>query len=202
MDRLKRLVASNRFLVWITLFIGVIGSAVAQPQFRWKWSAPDPFGNNIVGLLYTNSTYVAVCDFGRIYTTPDLTNWTAFDSGTNLALRSVAYFSGQMVAVGESGTVVLSSDLANFRPLSLGTTDWLESVAASANQLVAVGDRGAIYTSANASNWTRRTVAFTNWLRGVTFGNGRFVAVGNLDWSRSVPMRSPGKRSPHSLRKT
>ena len=155
---------------------------------RWRWSNPNPHGNNIVDMAYHSPLQlgVQVAELGQIYTSSDLTFWTPRPSGTTLNLRAVTFLTQpatRIIITGENGTVLHGTGVDDFQPGTLidgPTTDWLEAVTAAPNLAVAVGDQGAIYTSTNGIAWKRQSPSpqITTWLRGVAYGNGVFVAVG------------------------
>lgn len=148
----------------------------------WRWSNPQPHGNNILDMEFHNGLYVQVTERGRIYTSRDLTTWSLRESGTTNFLRAVGFLGDRIVIAGESGTVLWADSPDQFNRVDLGTSDWLEDVAASANLAVAVGDNGAVYTSSNGIQWQRQSSGVTDWLRSVSFGTpngtGKFIAVG------------------------
>lgn len=166
------------FLAFWLLFAAVLPSAAIP----WRWSNPLPHGNNVADLAF-NSTwgYVQVTDFGQIYTSSDLFSWQRTDTGSRLALRSLAWKGSRLAVVGEAGLVLWSDSPGTFNTVRLGTTNWLEGVAASSSQFVAVGDNASIYVSADATTWTKTSPGVTDWLYGVAFGgtgSGLWVVVG------------------------
>ncbi len=180
-----------------------------ETNLVWRWSNPSPFGMPIAALTEVpGERFVAVGDFGQLFTSADLSAWTRADTGTRRWLRAVRYFDPdgngpeprRLIVTGEAGTVLVGdADASTFQLVDLGTPDWLEDLAASTDRLVAVGDRAAIHTSSDGLVWTRSTVDFADWLRGVCWrpdggGGGLFVSVGEngriasspdgLTWSR------------------
>lgn len=170
-------------LVW---WLAVAASVAGD----WRWSHPEPHGNNIADVAYREGAYVQVTDRGGIYVSTNRVIWERRDSGTPLDLRAAAYLGGRLLVTGESGTALWSDDAVRFEAATLTppTTDWLEAVAAGNGVAVAVGDNGAIYRSTNGLAWSRQAdVASGAWLSGVAFGGGAFVAVGET----GVILRSP-----------
>ncbi len=159
---------------------GSVGaSAAALP---WRWSNPQPHGNNIYDLAYHDGWYWQVGDKGRIYTGTNRLTWTVVPSGTTRALRGIAFAGERVVVGGEAGTLLHGTRAHGLAPATVNppTTDWFEGVAASPTTGVAVGDNAAIYWSTNGgAAWQRVAgLPFTNWLRSVAWGGGNFVAVG------------------------
>lgn len=178
----------NRLLCAFLLWVGVLPAGAATTNLVWRWSNPLPFGANIADLAVRGGEpYVAVAEYGQLFTSEDLSTWTRRETGTTRWLRSATYFgtttnntARQLLVGAESGRILVSEDLSNFTSIDLGTTDWLEGIAASPTRAVAVGDNAAIYTSDDGTNWVRRANNFNStWFRGVTWRtNGVFVAVG------------------------
>lgn len=164
------------------VFCWMISSGAAQFPLTWRWSNPEPHGNNIIDMAYTNNLWIQIAERGRIYTSTDLSSWAGWDTGTTNALRALTFFNGKIVVTGENGTVLVGPSVSELRMIWLSTVDWIEGVAGSASLLVAVGDNGAVYTSPNGTDWQRQRVAFSDWLRSVAYGtpggSGLFVAVG------------------------
>ncbi len=162
-------------LLWLLGF----ALAWAQPDLRWRWSNPRPFGNNATDLAYAGGLYLVVGERGQLYSSYDLDTWTPQDSFTTNSLRGVAFLGGRAIIVGENGTVLYGDTPESFSVTNLGTANWLEAVACnSTNLAVAVGDNAAVYTSTNGILWQLRSQPFSTWLRGVAYGAGGFVAVG------------------------
>ena len=64
--------------------------------------------NDIYGVIYGNSTFLAVGSGGVILTSPDGVSWTQRNSETNDTLYGVTYGGGTFVAVGSDGTILQS----------------------------------------------------------------------------------------------
>jgi hypothetical protein len=172
----------------LLLLLGVLPLSGASTNLLWRWSNPLPFGANIADLaVRSGEPVVAVAEYGQLFTSTDLVNWTRENTGTSRWLRSATYFGNTptntarlLIASGQSGTLLVSEDFTSFQTIDLNTADWLEGITASATRAVAVGDNAAIYTSDDGTNWVRRSNNFNGvWLRGVTWRpNGVFVTVG------------------------
>jgi hypothetical protein len=171
-------------LVWAAwLCLGWTFSHAEENPLRWRWSHPEPHGNNIVAMTWSPAAgYAAqVTERGGLYLSVDLERWIRRESGTRSALRAVAFLGSRLVITGESGTVLYADGLGDVTAgerLDGPTDDWLEAVAVSETLAVAVGDNGAVYTSEDGVGWRRRSSGVTDWLRGVAHGGGTFVAVG------------------------
>lgn len=185
------------------LFVMVawFGVGVEGAELRWRWSHPEPHGNNVKSLAVsaTGDFWIQVGEQGTVYTSGDGFSWLPRESGVRTALRSVTFLGGRALLTGEAGTVLYADSPVDIRAgvLSGGSTeDWLEGVAASDSRAVAVGDNGTIYTSDDGVTWTGRSSGTTDWLTAVAYGGGKFVAVGEmgriltssdgLQWSRQA----------------
>ncbi len=165
---------------WLTVAGGIVQG---QSLPEWRWSHPEPHGNNVADLVFRSGWFVQVTDHGGIYTSTNRLIWEKRASGTNRDLRGAAYLGNRLLVVGENGTALWSDDAVTFQAATVtpATTDWFEGVAASATRALAVGDNGTLYQTTNGLAWTRVTgTSITNWLSGVTYGAGLFVAVGEL----------------------
>ena len=129
--------------------------------------------DNIYGLAYGASMYVAVTNAGKIYYSSDLLTWTY--AGTyGSFFTKIIYANSLFVAVGLSGAVYTSSD---------GIT-WTSRTAAgsfldivySGSLFVAVGQSGAVFSSPDAITWTSRSAGSDSFNR-VIYENSLFVAV-------------------------
>jgi hypothetical protein len=163
---------------------GLLVSLTAEDDsMRWRWSSPQPHGNNIVAMAWSPAAgYAAqVTERGGLYTSVDLERWTLRISGTREALRSVGFLGSRLIVTGASGTVLYadgSLGMERGELLDGPTADWLEAMTVSEDLVVAVGDNGAVYTSEDGMVWRRVESGVADWLRGVAHGNGTFVAVG------------------------
>lgn len=176
---------SRCFLVVVTALMSGMpfGEARASEGVRWRWSHPEPHGNNIKDMARSESTglWVQVAELGTLYTSFDGFTWRQRETGTRKALRSVTFFGKRMVVTGEAGTVLFADSEYEIEAgvlLDGPTEDWLEGVTAGGDRLVAVGDNGSVYTSMDGVEWSVGSSGVTNWLRDVAYDGSRFVAVG------------------------
>ncbi|MFT5410789.1 MAG: hypothetical protein ACI9NC_003522 [Verrucomicrobiales bacterium] len=108
-------------------------------------------------------------------------SWIGQTTGTNKALRGVAYDGIRFVCVADDGIIITSTDGVTWTAASSGTTNSLRSVASAPTLWVAAGESGSILTSPDGITWTTQTtpVGVANkQLSGVAYGNGTYVAVG------------------------
>jgi hypothetical protein len=135
--------------------------------------------NTLQGVAATEHLSLVAGEAGKIFTSPDTTNWTARFTPTANFLTSVAIGTNACVAVGAQGTLLRGDAAgASWTSVPLGTTNWLYRVRWLGGQFVVVGQNGVIYTSADATNWTARASGTTRWLTDVTQVAGRWFITG------------------------
>ena len=131
---------------------------------------------NLFGVAWSGTQFVAVGNSGTILTSPNGIAWTTRTSGTTNNLVDVAWSGTQFVAVG-GGIILTSPDGITWT--SRSTTQSPFGVAWSGTQFVAVGESGIILTSTDGITWTSRTSGTTQHLfGGVAWSGTQFVAVG------------------------
>jgi hypothetical protein len=149
----------------------------------WRWSNPQPNGNNITGLAENGTVSVEVAELGQVYLGDDFSDWAPALVPTTNDLQAVIFFGNRLVAVGENGVVIYSDDYVNFTNVNLKTSpDWLVAVAASSNRLVTVGDDAILYTSTDGATWSgepKPPNIGSDWLVSAAFGAGTFVIGGD-----------------------
>jgi photosystem II stability/assembly factor-like uncharacterized protein len=170
------------FLLTLTAVLAAHTLPAANSQnLRWRFSNPEPHGNNIFKMGYSSSLgmAVSVAERGQFHYSLDLVNWELGESHTNKALRGVTFLNDRLIITGQEGLVMWGDSVENVQIGNITPTgNWLESVAANTNLAVAVGDLGAIYTSPDGMNWTVRSNPTTDWLRSVAWSGAEWVAVG------------------------
>jgi len=165
----------SEIIALLTLFAPHDG--LADPLDTWHRMNPWPQGISL-RVSYGNGIFVAVGEFGTLYTSADGTAWIPRYTGTGHSLCDVAYGSNTFVAVGSGGMILTSpnGEIWTFR--SYGTSHNLRGVTYGANTFVAVGDSGAIVTSREGTDWTVRDSGTQQSLKKVAFGRNGFVGVG------------------------
>ena len=151
----------------------------------WSATGVGHFGHALKGVTYGGGTFVAVGEYGVVYTSANGVNWTQQNSGTSVDLLGVAHGQGTFVAVGapdpgngNQAVIRTSTDGITWGPATSGTVYALRGVTFGMGNFVAVGDHGTILVSGDGQNWTPHTSGTTFNLRAVTSGNNGFVAVG------------------------
>lgn len=134
--------------------------------------------NNLNGIVFGGTQFVAVGAAGTILTSPTGVTWTSRTSGTAEILRAIAYDGTTYVAVGDNGAILSSTNGITWTPRTSGTANALRGITFAAGQFVVVGASGTILTSPTGATWTSQTSGVAVTLNGVTYGAGVFVAVG------------------------
>ena len=102
-------------LLWSAMLLSLASSTLAQADI-----APQPIVNSVA---FGNNRYVAVSDFGLIYHSPNLSDWS-FQKVNSRALFGIAYGAGRFVAVGDAYRTNISSD-SGLILTSTNGVDWL-----------------------------------------------------------------------------
>jgi len=166
------------------------------------------YGLNAVAYGTAGSTFVAVGNYGDIYT---------YHSGAVIKramigydLSDIAYGNGTFVAVGSHGAIVTSSNSAKNKNSNnegtywtlrtSGTTDALSSIAYGNGTFVTAG-ADLVLTSPDGITWTRRSFGTPASPGKIRFDGGKFIAVGydgvmltsgnGITWSTIIPA-TPG----------
>ena len=192
--RLESVVSSRKGFVavggdrWRIVGVGVIVRSLDGQV----WTKVRDIGTSeqLGGVAWNGSLFVAVGKDGAIVHSPDGAVWTAADSDTSETLYGVAWNGALFVAVGEDGTIVHSPDGQVWTRADSGTAGALYGVAWNGTRFVAVGWSGAIVHSPDGTVWTGGHLR--NWpdLYGVTWNGKRFIAVG---WDGAI-VHSPDGR--------
>ncbi|WP_438480140.1 beta strand repeat-containing protein [Oleiharenicola lentus] len=144
-------------------------------------SASSTIGTtSLLGVRYTGSQWVAVGDFGRIYTAPDALPfvWTQRTSPVTTNLRKVTFANGLHLAVGVGGNILTSPDAITWTRIVLAGNPQLNDVTFGNGVYVAVGVAGRVAYSSDAVTWTSIQPS-VGALSSVNFINGTFIATGS-----------------------
>ena len=163
----------------IVLMFGL--NATAAQSGPWRWANPTPQGNDLYGIAYSGTTYVAV-GINAVLSSPDSRNWV---SVSNSNFSSVAYGNGRFVAAG--GNVATSVDGTNWISQPSACCGYIASVLWTGDKFVAVGNI-QIRISSDGLTWQNKappTVAGYNFglSAQATDGAGTVVVVGEADAS-------------------
>ncbi len=175
--------------VWLNINVGIGLNSVSIAT-----------SENINGIVWSGSQFVAVGNAGIILTSPDGSHWIFQNSPVIADLIAVAWLGDQFVAVGAQDTVLSSPDGINWskRFADNTSTARLLSIAnAGGGNFFAVGDdpnhpNNGVWllnndSSASPSSWTpTQAVANYGQFESVTWGGNRFVAVGSNGGSSAL----------------
>ncbi|MCF7818403.1 MAG: hypothetical protein K9M54_11030 [Kiritimatiellales bacterium] len=158
----------------------IVVTNVPVETFGLVWTnLPSFTTNSLQGIAASDNFFIVSGESGKIFTSPDATNWTARTTPTANFLSSVAIGPNACVAVGDKGTLLRAGpDGATWTSVPLGTANWLYRVRWLDNQFVVVGQNGTVYTSPDATNWTARTSGTTRWLTDATRVDGIWFITG------------------------
>lgn len=147
----------------------------------WQSSGGTAANGPYNDLIYANSTYVAVGDFGKLRTSTDTLTWTTQTSDFGASnINGVTYGNGVYVIGGDGGRLSTSTDAVTWttRTSTFGTTN-IRALAYGNGVYVAAGSSGQIRSSTDAVTWTTRTSGFgTTSISVLAYGNGTFLAAG------------------------
>src|SRR5579862_2369148 len=134
-----------KLLQWF-FFLAVIvwaPCALAQTsQFalldQWTWRNPLPTGNQLNGVCFGNSLYVACGEVGTVLTSLDATNWALIPSGTSDNLTAASFGGGLFICVSDRGSILTSANGINWSRIPSVAANALTSIAYGNGQFVAV----------------------------------------------------------------
>jgi cell division septal protein FtsQ/histidinol phosphatase-like enzyme len=159
------------------------------------WTMTDTgVQDNLTGVAFGTNQYVAVSDYGGIYSSVNGTSWTERFKNGDFAFNTVAYLNNQFVALGmkynsttyeqESVVIAKSSDGIQWNvPLEIGFPNTsLKGIAYDGRAYILVGEdtlsqQAVILTTEDLVTFTKVTIS-ASALNNISFGNGSFLAVG------------------------
>lgn len=146
------------------------------------WSSPSVISSSLVSansVASDGSIIVVVGNQGKIFTSPDGTNWTERTSGISGNLLFVDFINGVFIATGNQGTILTSSDgLSWIKRREVPAEGALLGAAYFGGVYVAVGVSGVITTSSNLSSWSLRSSGASVNINSVAGNERGFIAVG------------------------
>lgn len=152
----------------ITNDVGMTNITVDTFGVVWN-SQPNFTTSNLQGVDAGNGIFMLSGEGGKIFTSPNGTNWTERTTPTTAFLSSIAIGNETSIAVGENGTLLYSTtDGASWTAVATGTTNWLYRARWIDNQFIVVGENGRIMTSTNGTTWNVPDSGTTRWLTDIT----------------------------------
>jgi len=166
------------------LLLPVLYVSLSYPSEN-KFSEVTP---SLYGITYGLKTFVAVGEYGTIFSSSDGISWVRRESGTFSDLFDVAYGNGTFVAVGwDDGIIVTSNDGVTWfhKTMYMEDDQGLGEVCYGNNIFVVVGD-SIILNSPNGIDWFEIDVEnifymiHADWFRlqDVVYANKIFLAAG------------------------
>jgi len=175
-------------------------AATKDPLDLFRWTNPDPQGNNLISVNAVGGKLVLVGRGGAVISTVDGQSGNIGTGGTGFTITTVSYDAGRGVYLAGGGfsTLLRSTDAQNWTPVGLTGVD--ESYNSSATNgdgtIIMVGSdanvrpfRGLVRITRDGGNtWTLPTSTPAGWAAGsstvqltsAAFGNGAFVVVSSL----------------------
>lgn len=153
----------------------VLPAATAKTLNRVVWT-----GTQVVAVGFDATAALSVIqtsDTGALGTW----NKRTLSTGSNKALRGVAYSGGLFVAVGDGGAVQTSPDFGltwTKRAATLATGENFTDVVFGSNLFIAVTNKGTIWTSANGVAWVKRKASSAAGYNRVVAAGTQVIAFG------------------------
>ena len=172
--------------------VGNGGKIITSPDGTTWTTQTSGTSNNLLGVTYANSLYVAVggtTGTGIILTSPNGITWTSQTSGATTPLEAVTYANSQFVAVGFSGTVRTSSDGITWTNIDGGGSN--NGVVYGNDQFVICTQAGGIYTSGGVAT-TTLTLAAANGLANMVVGDTLVEVGGGADATGTITAINAG----------
>jgi len=164
------------------------GNATSTDGITWTTRANILGNNQVLGLTYGNSLYVAVGAAGKLQTSTDGITWTSRDAGFGISsqIRAVTFGNGLYVAGGQGSRISTSTDGVTWTTRNgaagLGAGVVINTIVYADSTYIAAGEQGRLATSTDGITWTSRPVNFgTSAIQAVAYGAGLFVAAGEYD---------------------
>jgi uncharacterized delta-60 repeat protein len=175
-------------------------AATKDPLDLFRWTNPDPQGNNLTSVNSVGGKLVLVGRGGAVVSTVDGQSGNIGTGGTGYSLSTVSYDAGRGVYLAGGGfsTLLRSTDAQNWTPVGLTGVDesYNGSATDGAGTIIMAGVdanvrpfRGLVRITRDGGNtWTLPTSIPAGWAAGSTtfqltsaaFGNGTFVVVSSV----------------------
>ena len=128
--------------------------------YNWGFVHNDNIANYDVTYSKQLGLFVAVCNSGKVRTSPNGVSWTIRETDTRNQLNSVTYSErlGIFVSVGRNGIIITSYDGSNWEIQTSGVSTELKKVIYQEGRglFVAVGSRGVLLTSIDGVEWIKQ----------------------------------------------
>lgn len=173
-----------QFLGYIDVPVG-IGLTISNTNNYYLWTKPIQISGAstvLSAITYGASKYLIVARNGKISTSSDGKEWSAFEQKLSSTVQwmDIVYASSKFVAIGLSGKIEYSSNGTSWNNSSANLGDGWYGITYGASMFVAINTAGKIATSANGtSNWSVTTVSNLgnhDW-RAITYDGTNFIAI-------------------------
>lgn len=188
MRTVPRLLRAALVLTLLLTGVADVGVGLQASPDGWDWGNPQPQGNDLLGVAYSNdSTVWAVGKRGTIARSysggTSTSSWSRVASEETGTLNAIGFADESSgLIVGDGGVVLATLDANTFEPRASGTTEDLRAVDLYAGVgAVAVGDGGTILLSEDlGQTWMPVSSETTVALRGVAYSSSQTIwAVGD-----------------------
>lgn len=134
----------------------LLGLPLAVAQSSWHWASPQPQGNDLNDVVWSQNQFVAVGS-GALLTSPDGVAWSPRSTGYFAALYGAIANNSLFVVVGGKGLILTSPDGTVWTARSSPTSNNLYHGIWNGGEFVVVGEYGTILTSPDGISWTSRS---------------------------------------------
>lgn len=164
-------------------YVGAGNKAVYSTKDGIAWTShmAPPVGD----IAHGDGLWAITSSQGKIYTSPDLTNWTERFADPAVSLYRIAYGGGRFIALSTNKEFVVSSDGRTWTLVRPEVPYSSNHLVYGDGRWVAVGVYKSVLTSVDGLAWTDVSIPeepyraqFKN-LMAVTYAAGHFVAVGS-----------------------
>ena len=110
-------------------------------------------------LIYANGKFVAVGDFGKIYTSTDGITWTSRTSNVSIPLYSITYINNMYIVGGASGVILTSTNGTTWtRKTNIDEPNsYIREIYSFNNKYISIMRNGNIYESTDLDSWTQKS---------------------------------------------
>ncbi len=157
-------------------------------SFSWT-SATSPTVQDLYGITFGNSKFVAVGNSGAVITSPDGITWTSRTAAAANNWKSVAYGNSTFVAVSSSGTnrVMTSTDGISWTSRSTPTAESWNTVVWNGSKFLASSLGSAIVAmSSDGITWVQYSTGLGFSITKLASGPRGFVGVSPTGMASSV----------------
>jgi len=127
-------------------------------------------------VAFGDMQWVLTTTTGGIFTSNNLTSWTARTSSTTEELWCVRYLADRFIAVGDEGVILTSVDGTAWERRVSGTTYFLKGIETDGSKTITAGERSTLFTSTEGTIWRNNEFSAVDFIS-VAAGPNRFLAL-------------------------